>query len=373
MSVHGFQDTGQEEQELPVFVRLSARVQQVLPVVSGEGPVVVLAGAVDAGKGLFVEQADQSLLVCHPLQRLHHDLVVVCRHICFRVDGGQLMLRRSHFVVLSLGRDTHLPQLFIDLAHVCGNSLADGAEIMVVQLLALGRHGSEEGAAGVDQVLALEVFLPVYDEIFLLRADGRNDLGGGGVAEQTQYPERLLLDGLHGAQKRSLLVQSLPGEGAEGSGNAENSSGSIFPDECRGRAVPGGVAPCLKGGPQSSGGEGGSVRLALDQVLAGELHEDGAVLLGRRDKRIMFFSGKTGKRLEPVGVVGGAFFNGPFFNGGCHDIRSGGIQFLSALDGLVQFMVDALGEVLAHGLLIKYIGSEDIHDRLGVFRIFFHK
>ena len=53
-----FQDRAQEQQELRVFVRRIARRQQICAFVGGDGPVVVLAAAVDAGERFFVQQAD---------------------------------------------------------------------------------------------------------------------------------------------------------------------------------------------------------------------------------------------------------------------------------------------------------------------------
>ena len=48
----------------------------------------------------------------------------------------------------------------------------------------------------------------------------------------------------------------------------------------RGGHVPRGVAAGIGGGAQTAGGEGGGVRLAHDELLAGELQQG---LAGRRD------------------------------------------------------------------------------------------
>ena len=81
------------------------------------------------------------------------------------------MLGRCYFVVLRLGRNAHLPEFFVYLAHIGGNSLADGTKVMVVQLLSLGRHSAEQRASGIDQIFALQIFLPVDQEILLLCSD----------------------------------------------------------------------------------------------------------------------------------------------------------------------------------------------------------
>ena len=117
MLVHRLQDAGEDEKELDVLVGCPPRIQQVLALVRGKGPVVVLTGAVDAGKGLLVEETLHAVLRGHPLQRLHDDLVVVHRHISLGVDGSQLVLGRRHLIVLGLGCHAHLPQLLIDVLH----------------------------------------------------------------------------------------------------------------------------------------------------------------------------------------------------------------------------------------------------------------
>jgi hypothetical protein len=60
---------------------------------------------------------------------------------------------------------------------------------VVVELVALGRLGPEERAAGVDEVRALVEVLLVDEEVLLLGADRRVDALGGEVAEQAQGPD----------------------------------------------------------------------------------------------------------------------------------------------------------------------------------------
>jgi len=45
-----------------------ARIQQVDAVVCGDGPVIVLTGAIDACEGLLMKQALQSVTAGHHLQ-----------------------------------------------------------------------------------------------------------------------------------------------------------------------------------------------------------------------------------------------------------------------------------------------------------------
>ena len=50
---------------------ISADREQVLAVISNQRPVVVLAGAIDAGKRLFMKQAGKTMFFCGTSQNIH--------------------------------------------------------------------------------------------------------------------------------------------------------------------------------------------------------------------------------------------------------------------------------------------------------------
>jgi len=60
--VDSLDDGHQEGQELRVGVRVVAWVEEVLALVSGHRPVVVLARPVDAGEGLLVDEQHEAVL-----------------------------------------------------------------------------------------------------------------------------------------------------------------------------------------------------------------------------------------------------------------------------------------------------------------------
>lgn len=107
--VRGFYHRAEEEQELGVLARGLARIEEVHAGVCGEGPVVVFAGAVHTLKGLFVEEADQTVLLGRFLHDVHDELVVVRRDVRRVVDAGELVLCWGGLVVLCLGRDADSP------------------------------------------------------------------------------------------------------------------------------------------------------------------------------------------------------------------------------------------------------------------------
>jgi hypothetical protein len=151
---------------------------------------------------------------------------------------------------------------------------------VVVELVALGRLGAEQGPPGRHQVGALEEVLLVDEEVLLLGADGREDALRLLVAEQSQRPDRRLRERIHRAQQRDLRVQRLAGPGGEGGGYAEQRAVGILEDERRAGWIPGGVAAGLEGGAHAAGRKRGRVGLALDQLLAREVGERAALAVG---------------------------------------------------------------------------------------------
>ena len=360
MLIHRLQDAGQNQQELHVLVGRGARIQKIDAIVGGDGPVVVLSGAVHAGEGFFVEQALKAVAAGYHFQGLHHDLVLIHRHVGLCIDRRQLMLGRSYLVMLSLCRYSKLPQLLVYLLHKSGDALTDRAEIMILQLLPFGRHRSEQGPSGVNQILSLQVFLLIHQEIFLLRPHRGRHLFGGRVAKEPQEAQGLGVDRFHGTKQRRFLIQGLACVGAKSGGNAERGSRRVLPYKGRRGAVPGRVAPGLKGGPQSPRREGGGVRLALDELLSGKAHQHLAALIRSADKGIVLLRRHSGHGLEPVGVVGSALFDGPLLHLMGHHIRRGQIQLLALLYGFLQLLIDLLRKPLLHDRIVEYVGAENL-------------
>ena len=241
------------------------------------------------------------------------------------------MLSGGYLVVLGFGQNAQLPQLLIQVSHVSGNSGLDNAKVMIVHLLTLGGLGAEQGTAGIDQILALVIHCLIDQEVFLLGADGSANTFHILVAEQLQDAHGLTVQGLHGAQQRGFLIQSLAAIGAERGGNAKG----LTLNKCVRGGVPGGVASGFKGCAQAAGGEAGSIRLALDQFFAGKVHDHAAVG-GRGDKAVMLLGGDAGQRLEPVGKMGSTVGDSPILHGSGNSIRYAGIQLCALIDGLAK-------------------------------------
>ena len=74
----------------------------------------------------------------------------------------------------------------------------------------------------------------------------------------------------------------------------------------------------------------------------------------------MLFRRLTGQGVEDMGEVGGTFFDGPVLHDGGHGIGDAGIHALAELDGLVQGLVDILGQAFTHHLVGEHVTAENV-------------
>ena len=180
-----------------------------------------------------MKQAAHTMTACHLFQNAHHHLIVVGCNVGRCVDWSKLMLSRSNFVVLGFCSDSQLPALFIDFFHICGNSLTDSSQIMIVHLLSLWRHCAKQSSACVSQVFSLKPLFFIYKEIFLLCSYRRSYFFGCGISKKTDQSQSLFVYCLHGAEKRSFLIQRLSGIGAESGWDAQGTAGCIMAHKSR--------------------------------------------------------------------------------------------------------------------------------------------
>ena len=202
----------QEDQELHVGVGVVRGSSRLTPGVGGHRPVVVLARAVDAGERLLVQQRLEAVARRHPLQRLHDEHLVVGGDVARLEERRDLVLAGRDLVVPGLDRHAEPVELPLGLGHAGEHPRRDGAEVVVLELLALGRLGAEQGALAGQQVGPREVEVPVDQEVLLLGADRGVDPGDARVgAEEPQDAQRLLRERLHRAEQRGLGVERLAG------------------------------------------------------------------------------------------------------------------------------------------------------------------
>ena len=349
-------------------MRSLTRLEQVVPGVGAHRPVVVLAGAVDAGERLLVQQADEPVAARHVLHHLHRQLLVVAAHVRVLEHRRHLVLRRRDLVVTRLDRHAELGELLLGLEHAREYALGDRPEVVVVELVPLGRLGAEERAPGGDEVRALEVEALVDQEVLLLGADGREHTRRRLVAEQLQRAQRAAGQRIHRAQERDLVVERLTRPRSERGRDAEHRAVRVLEDERGRRGVPRRVAARLERGPDAAGGERRRVGLALDQLLARELGDRVAVA-GRGVERVVLLGGHAGQRLEPVREVRGAALHRPFLHGGGDGVGERGLEQLAGLERLLKLLVHRLRQPLALDGGREHVLAEDVGAGLGQVRL----
>ena len=77
----------------------------------------------------------------------------------------------------------------------------------------------------------------------------------------------------------------------------------------------------------------------------------------------MLLGGDAGHGIEDVGVVGGAFVDGPVFHGDGDGVGDGGIELGAFLDRLLKLFEYGFGEAFAHDFFADDIGCEQVLHR----------
>ena len=84
--IHRFDYRTEKQQKLGVFIGSFTGGQQINAGVGCHGPVVMFAAAVDAGKGLFMQQANEPMTRGYLLHDFHSKLVVIGSNIRSSID-----------------------------------------------------------------------------------------------------------------------------------------------------------------------------------------------------------------------------------------------------------------------------------------------
>ena len=351
-------DRAAEEQEVEVVVRGVSWVEEVPLGRVADRPVHVLARAIDAGEGLFVEQADEAMLERRALHDRHHELLVIGGHVGGFEVGRDLELPRRDLVVVGLGGDAELEQLVFEGLHEDLDAPGDGPEVVIVELLALGRRRAEERASGEEQVGAAVGEVRVDQEVLLLGATARVQWRNLGLAHQFQdFLSRFVHRGI-GAQKRDLLVERLARPGHEDAWDHEGRAVLRVHDVDRARRVPGRVTPRGGGHAKAAVWKRGAVRLAFDEKAAGELGDGVAVGVGH-DEAIVLFRGDVRHRVEDVGEEFNPLRECPIFHGRGDDIGRRRVEGRPRLHRLLHRFEGVLRKSFLHGREIEDIAGPD--------------
>lgn len=129
-------NAGKKYDELQVRLRRvagSSRFSSSVPKLQ----LLCLPEPFNALKRLFVLQAHEAMMAREQLHHFHGEQVLVNRAIHVAEHRGELMLAWRDFVVLGFRGNREAPQLVVELFHERIHRRANGAEVMLVELLAL--------------------------------------------------------------------------------------------------------------------------------------------------------------------------------------------------------------------------------------------
>ena len=176
-----------EDEELGVVVRVVAGVEQVLAGVGGHRPVVVLARAVDAGERLLVQQADQAVLVGGLAQDLHDQHSGGRSRGCefSKIGAISYWLGATSLCRVLTGTPSLNSSASTSAMHASTRS-GMVPKYWSSSSWPLGGLAPKSVRPAVDQVGAGVVEVLVDQEVFLLGADGGEDLLRVLVAEQAR-------------------------------------------------------------------------------------------------------------------------------------------------------------------------------------------
>ncbi len=339
--VHGFDGIDKKGQELQVGAGCLAGSQQVFSGIGAYGPVVVFSGAVDTGKRFFMKQDPELMPAGDLVHQVHEQLVMVNGKVYRFVNRRAFKLSRGHLVVPGPQGNAQAVGFRFKIHHKPVYPFRDGPEIMVFELLPLGRGVAVECAPGDHEVRAAIIQGFINQEIFLFPTQcGRNT--GYIPVEIMAYRHSCFFKALQGFQQRGFVIKSFPVVADKNGGDAQGFALFNFDDKGRGRGVPGRVTARFKCGPQSTGRKAAGIRLLLHQAVARKFFNAGG-RPGQGEKRVMLFSGGPGQRLEPMGEVRGALADGPGLHARCHMVGYIAVDFGTGFNGCHHAEIGFLG------------------------------
>ena len=312
----------------------------------------MLARAVDAFEGLFVQQDTETVLAADFTHQCHDQQVVVVGEVAFLEDRGQLELVRGHFVMTGFQWDTQFEGLHFQLFHKFHDAGGDGTEVMVLELLVFAALMAHQRTSAEQQVGAGGVESFVYQEIFLLPTEV-------GIyflylrVEVMAYVDGSLVYGFERFQQWGFIVEGFAGVGDE---DGRDTQGVTHDKSRRGR-VPGGVTAGFERITDTAVREAGGIGFLLYEQFAGKLFDHAAFAVVF-DESVMFFGCPFGEGVEPVGIMCCTHFDGPFLHTGGYGVGSFAVEGGTVVDGVDQSGIGFFRKILEHLLAVEYVLSE---------------
>ena len=358
--VHGTDEGRAEDEELGVGLRRVAGIEKRAKIGVADAVIKMFAGAVDKVKGLLVKKALQTIMFGCIAQHGHNLMVMIHGHVGRLKERRDLVLAGSHLVVAGLHGNAQFVELALGLHHEGEDALRNDAEILIAEFLSLGRTGTEQRAAGGEQIRSGERVVVVDEEVFLLKTGVGHDGQIRVHTEQAEHALGLAVERLAGPDHGRLLVEGHALPGQEHGGDAQDDAVGVLLQIGGACHIPGRVATGLESGPQAARREGGTVRLAADEHGTGELGDNAAHAV-RSEEAVMLLGGLSVERIKDVRIVGGAMLDGPVLHDCCHCVGDTRIKGFPVADGLLQRLVHITRKAFAHHPVVEDVAGIHIH------------
>ena len=131
----------------------------------------MLAAAVHACKGLFMQQADKTVPGSQMPHDIHGQHIVIAGIIGIFINRGDLELPRRHLIVACLGGNAQGHKLIFHILHETHYPGGNGAKIVIFHFLPLGRGRANQRASRKKNIGPQGGKIAVHQKIFLFRAN----------------------------------------------------------------------------------------------------------------------------------------------------------------------------------------------------------
>ncbi len=146
--VYRFDGIHKEGQEAEVVFGLAAGGEQVDARICTQRPVVVLAAAIDACEGFFVEEHLELMLFGYFFHHFHQQQVVVYGQVTFFKSRSTFKLAGCYFIVAGTNGNAQLQTFYFKVHHKSTHTRRNRAKVVVFELLAFGRCMAKEASSG---------------------------------------------------------------------------------------------------------------------------------------------------------------------------------------------------------------------------------
>ena len=292
------------------------------------------------------------MLTRHTLHDCHHQHIMVNCKISLFKDWSQLKLVGCNLIMACFARNSKFESLNLDIFHKLLHTCRDGAKVVVIHLLVLGRVVSHQRTPRHHKVWSCSKERLIHKEVFLFPTQIGNDLLRVWI-EILSHSRCCLINRMKRLLQWHFVVESLTRIRDENGGNHQ----CIANDEYWRCGIPCRIASCLESRADSSRWKRTGVWFLLYEKFPFKLFHHSTLSI-MFHKTIMFLSRTFGKRLKPMGVVSHTILYGPSFDALCHLVSNGTVKRCPIVYHIAHFLIHLRWQIFTHLLPIEDVFAE---------------